>query len=359
MKNEKKLEEVFCLIEKGNDSEVKKDYWEAAKFFSDAMVSLFQLVIDMKTSNEEEQKIEDLCRAQYRQYLHRARKALIDALLNENTIDESDKNIEPRFIGMTDEEASNRVQLFGTLFSKELDAKSHDSKTVEQVQDQQVSLEERLKSLNESLPSRFKSDTERMHEINQSLKGLGVNTYSHSDSKPEIHIPLSTEEQINNIISQAQDETRFNNSNKSTAILIDDDDIVLTDEENSLLDESEVDDSSLLCEGKAKLENIRAIRKSVINAQVKLAEFLAILDDDSGDDDKKSGRRNEENENETLGIQEEEEKSKDHEEENAFTDHDSITESYELELELEKARTLLLKARKNLNNAVAVWEVEN
>jgi len=224
-------------------------------------------------------------------------------------------------------------------------------------QDQQLSLEARLESLNESLPSRFKSNTERMQEINQSLKALGVNTYSHADSEPEIHIPASTEEQVNDIIAQAQDEARVEALNKRSMMPSneEDDDIVLTDEDSTSLEENDEDDASNSIEDKAKLLNKKLIRKSVINAQVKLAQLLAMIDGDSGGTEQNKSRKNG-NKNDTQNAKKDRERNDD-EEEGKLSDDDSTITAKD-ELELEQGRVLLLKAKKNLNNAVEAWEIE-
>lgn len=336
-----RLEEAFRFIGEGNELDGKGEHWQAAQLFANVMKSLFQLASEIKPKNKEEEKIEELYQAQCRGYLHRARKSLVDALSKEDATDQSEKNADPKFITMSEQEASNRVQLFSMLFSKDLDIKAEGGE-VKDVDHQQSSIEDRLRSLNASLPPALKSDTERMKEINRSLKGLGVNVYSHTDHKQDIVTPISKEDEIANIIAQAKDEARFETS-KENGMVSSDDEIVSSDEEENLSDES--DDETLSDESyqeKPRLRNKKVIRNVLVNAQVKLARLLAMFN---------SGAKHSETSNKEL---ENSDKMGAEEEEDGICD-DNIKQ---VDFEPEQGRKLLLKARKDMDKALAAWKVE-
>lgn len=342
------MEEVFKLIEEGNKLEnTNKDYWSASSKFCNAMTILFELAVAMEPTSEKEEQISTLYQNQCKEYLHRARKALVAALKAEDETDRSgDEDTDPIFITITDEVAAERSALFGTLFSKQLDsqgvAEEEEEITLEQVQNKQVSLEDRLKSLNDSLPSVLKSDKERMKDIDKGLKGLGLNLTSHLDvPKPSIaELPVaSPEDQMAEIISQAQDEVRTDALIGKKDGIMDDDNVTLTDDEAEEGDivlsdeESEIDlDNDI-----PKLRNKKAIRSYIANAQAKLAQLSALFDNE----DKKANDVTEE----TQDVPQDE----------ASDDGD---EDILVGVDLDFARMLLLKASKNISKAKESWEVE-
>jgi hypothetical protein len=342
MANVVRVEQALDLISKGNQLEAEKDHWQAAHCFGNAMSILFQLAVEITPQTDEEERIAELYQDQCRVYLHRARKALIEALSNEDSADAAEVEGDPKFITLNNEEAKQRVQLFSTLFSKELELGLEDLNLpqVEVLTEQQSSLEARLNSLNSSLIPRLKTEEERMDDINRGLRGLGMNVYSHADQpKVSLDIPVSTEDQIADIIAQAKDEARLDAVDGKQAVVgADDDDVILTDDEESISadDEEEIDlgQQPFL----PQLLNKKAIQKYVVNAQVKLAQLLTLLnaesivptknahDDDSQDDN------------------------------DADAKEDELADK--ISLDLSQAHSLLLKANKNLSKAVSAWEVE-
>ena len=355
MENNERLEEALGLIGKGNQHEEENDYWQASQCFCDAMSLLFQLAVEMTPETPEDEKIGELYQTQCREYLHRARKALIEALSNEDTSDLTDQDGDPKFITLSNEEAKERVQLFSTLFSKELELGLEDEDivlpAVEELTEQQSSLEERLKSLNSSLIPSLKTEDERMKDINQGLKGLGLNLYSHADQpRPDLDIPVSKEDQIANIIAQAKDEARFDDLHGKKEVDYDEDGVTLSDEEDDLSDDDDneedeinLDDDSFI----PKLLNKKAIRKCVVNAQVKLAQLVALLDTE-GTASTKNNESKDDDAEDDGGKNEEDEEIAD----------DEKTPAEKVEFDLAQARTLLLKANKNLSKAVSAWEIE-
>ena len=102
------------------------------------------------------------------------------------------------------------------LFSKEIALQSNVSE--ESITQQAASLEERLLELNASLPSGFKSESERMSNINWGLRALGPSSTIATNEKPKLDLctfPLSPEDQIVDIIAQAKDEARLESIKKN------------------------------------------------------------------------------------------------------------------------------------------------
>jgi hypothetical protein len=365
-----RLEEAFALIGKGNQFEEEKDFWEATQCFCDAMTALFQLAVELEPTTPQEEKIEELYQTQCREYLHRARRALIAALTAEDAVDhdESSRDADPKFITLTNEEARQRVQLFSTLYSKELELELEDlalPEVPEAVAEQQSSLEERLRSLNDSLIPSLKTEDERMKDINQTLKGLGVNVYSHADEpkRQDLDIPVSKEDQIAQIMAQAKDEAVYDTVHGKGGGNTDDDDVILTDDEDSdVEDEVEFDLSTDVLDDTPKLLNKKSIRKYVVNAQVKLAQLVALLDTEAPTPAKKGpkgdGKKDEKkNTDDDVAKDDEDDDEKDVDSEDDSDEDDD--RAAKVEFDLEQARTLLLKANKNLSNAVTKWEVEH
>ena len=340
MTNIFRVEEALDLISKGNQHEADNDFWQAAHCFGSAMSILFQLAVEITPKNEEEERIAGLYQDQCREYLHRARRALIEALAKEDEADAAEVDGDPMFITLTNEEAKQRVQLFSTLFSKELELGLEDLELpkIDVLTEQQSSLEARLNSLNNSLIPSLKTEEERLQDVNRGLRGLGVNVYSHADQpKADFDIPVSTEDQIANIIAQAKDEARLDAvDGKKAAVDVDDDDVILTDDEESVSanDEAEIDLGQFL----PQLLNKKAIQKYVVNAQVKLAQLMTLLNAESVVPTKNS----------------EDDESQD--DNDADAKEDELADK--IALDLSQAHTLLLKANKNLSKAVSAWEVE-
>jgi hypothetical protein len=148
-----------------------------------------------------------------------------------------------------------------------------------EVEQQQYSLEERLMELNKSIPHGFKTSAERIIEINQGLRRLGLTLYT-EESRSEVSIqpPKSDHEQIAEIIAQAKDEVKFNVDAGVPEVLKaqnetddDNDDDETDDKDDEEEEESESDENDIL-------RHRKAIRKQVVEAQIELANLVALLD---------------------------------------------------------------------------------
>lgn len=353
-----RIDTVLNRIQEGNDYETAKDFWQAAHCFGDAMGLLFQLAVDMMPQTEEEERILDLYQAQCREYLHRGRQALIRALADEDSKDVSDKDGDPKFITLADDEARKRVSLFSTLFSKELENVGVQSQQDQEIPDisqlsaQQCSLEARLRSLNSSLIPRLKTEEERMRDITSGLQGLGVHVHSHADRPTStIELPVSTDDQVANIIAQVKDEVRLDIRDDKAELEIEDDIVLSDDDDTDDADETD-DQEDDEYGGIPKLQNKKMIRSSVVKAQVKLAQLLFLLDAKPTAaavaavpvmtvDVTKESLQDEGSDDDIDDIDEQ---------------RDAMQEK--VALDLDQARALLLKANKNLSRAASAWVVE-
>lgn len=291
-KSAEDLQKVFELIKEGKAKEVDAEYWAAVDFFAQAQKLLTKLytIAKMETGNDEEEqaKIANLYQQQSREYLHRARKCFIQALQLENEQDEKyrearhDEPLDthpPKFTTITQEEAEKRLEIFTVLFSKEsqrVGSAAKDEDDVE-VDDKQSLLEERLMELNKSIPHGFKTSAERIVEINQGLRRLGLASYTEENRKElESLRPKSTHEQVADIIAQAKDEVKFDIHNEEPGVHKaidhdDDDETSDADDDDEEGTESGFDDNDILLHRKA-------IRKQVVEAQIELANLVALLD---------------------------------------------------------------------------------
>jgi hypothetical protein len=156
--------------------------------------------------------------------------------------------------------------------------------------DQQWSLEERLQNLNKTLPSSFKSTDERMSEVNKGLNKLGLSLYTQKEPfarfATQQEIPKSEEEQIDEIMNQAKDEANVeeqinNNNNYNYNNVSNNNNQSNKEEEDEFYEDSDDEDED--DEGDLLLDDdqlfMKSIKKKVVKAQIKLTEFLAILNE--------------------------------------------------------------------------------
>jgi hypothetical protein len=315
------LDKAFELIKKGNAFEKSGNHWGAADSYGHAMMLLQQLANSSGDDSDEEQcKIHRLYTTKSREYRKCARECLIKALVFEKEQDSQSEEL-PLAAMVSDAEAGRRADIFSMLYSR----------TVEEDAGEKTSkLEERLMELNASLPSGFKTDTERLKDINRGLNRLGLSLYSSSDHQTfSVEPPASEEAQVEQIIAQAQDEVNYTKPEQhkpacgSSETSVDASD----SEDDDSVDQEDTDDESIL-------KNKKAIRRKVVKAQAKLAEFIALVNPNpkevSEDDLDDTGK-------------DEDDSEKDESEEN------------DAGFDLEYARLTLAAARNYLNRALKEW----
>jgi hypothetical protein len=234
------LEEVFSLIEKGNALRDAHKPWPAAAVYSQARQRLVEAASNA-TDDDDQQRIQQLCHHQARDYLHRARESLLEALQAEaaedrtkpweevtvhealsaaeaaasDTATDDDKNEEEYAV----DTSLARLRLFARLFAQEdalllspQPSAAESTPAAADVAVQQLSLEDRLRALNDNLPSDLKTQDERMRDLHKGLKGLGVSLPGSSSNRKqelfEVHAK-SESEQVEDILAQAQDEVNM------------------------------------------------------------------------------------------------------------------------------------------------------
>lgn len=284
------LDKAFELIEQGNELEAKEKHWEASAKYCEACNLLHKLSDEAPSTTDEEQNIVKLYQTKSRHYRQVGRTSLLQALQKEHERDAKMSNEELVLSSISTQQAESRIRTFSILFSK----------TAESVGEKTNMLEERLMELNASLPSGFKTDQERLADINRGLGRLGLSLYPNSNHASSNHAqpPQSEEDQVEQIIAQATDQARYekpSETNEAAASVNED-----SSSSSSISSQESSDDSisanDLLDE--PTLTNRKAIRHEVIKAQVKLAELVAMTStepdinlnddkDDSNDNDNK------------------------------------------------------------------------
>jgi hypothetical protein len=326
-----KIEEVFELIQEGKTLR-KSDPWRAADKFVQARMLLNLLVTEQPRSTEEEKQIATLYERQAREYLNQSRECLIDAMREEKERDEKEEKL--LLSDLTDEQAEARLNTFSSLFSRKMESNIEDN-----AGENEPSIEERLRNLNASLPSGFKTSEERMSDLNQGLNKLGLSLYTQKAPFARFmkdEIPKDEEEQVEDIMAQAHDEIDFEKNctvtsetvSKPSASLDEDDD-----------DDDDDDDSEEEDEEDALLEDdilaMKKIRKRAEKAQVKLAELVVLLD-------------------EARALREKEEKDEEQSDLNNDDSSDDIAMPDSI-AHLASAKKKLTGARRHLKRAMADW----
>jgi len=150
-------------------------------------------------------------------------------------------------------------------------------------------LEARLRALNKSLPSGFKTTDERVSDFHEGMNKLGLSVYTQKKSpfaNFDDELPKNEDEQIDEIMAMARDEAMLETthhaaeSEKGTRQTTtagysdnsDDDDGFDPSDEDSLDSEGDelLDDNQLA---------MKTIQKQVARARAKLAELSALLDE--------------------------------------------------------------------------------
>lgn len=288
--NSTKVEQTFALLKDAKQHESQSDFWQATEKFVEAHYLLEALASEeTEKATEETERISKLYAAKADEYRKQSRSCLIRAMEQEKKTDEEEKDGSVTAYACTsldDDQAKARNHAFSVLFSRPIGttvgaeiaqpgAEPNDDENIENEDD----LAARLRALNQSLPSEFKTTSERMSDVNKGLSKLGVSsvyTSQTNHSRFEDELPKDEDEQIDEIIAQAKDEANAQNqqedsSNHKAKEEDDDDDFFSEDDDDD--DDSEQD--ALLDDEELA---IKTIQKRVIKAQVQLAELLALLD---------------------------------------------------------------------------------
>ena len=375
--SEETIEKAFGLLKEAKALESSKEFWNATSKYIDAQ-QILQLLADEATiaataaetttndgnqekSKEEHERIAKLYTTKANEYWSHSRQCLIRAMEQEKVKDDNDatkNNGETTLLSLlNDDQAQKRNHTFITLFSrptatttKEETTMVNDDNNKEEntasVLDQQWSIEERLQELNKSLPSGFKTSDERMAEINKGLNKLGLSLYTQKEpfsaSKFQDTIPKSEDEQIDEIMAQAQDEAALENqqmgdggsttmksktNKKDDSDDDDDDDLSLDDDDQDEPGDELLEDDQLA---------IKKIRKKIVKAQIKMVELVAILDEAKAAKDKQYQKEKEVNVNDD--------------------DESSVDEDVVASNLLLPGKKKLKSAKRDLKKALLEWE---
>ena len=182
---EDSVERAFELLKEAKALESSSEYWKASEIYVKAQQLLQSLADEaaQTTSDqenyEEQQQIAKLYSDKAQEYFSQSRQCLIQAMEQEKKQDDTaDKTAGPSCSSIDDDQAKTRNQTFTTLFSRPIAAAEVVPEVAQKdMIDQQWSIEERLQELNKSLPSGFKTDDERIAEINLN-SGVGAQSQS-------------------------------------------------------------------------------------------------------------------------------------------------------------------------------------
>ena len=306
------LEQLWELIEQGNNHHDAQDLWKAAECYFDAQETLKKLSSEESLRQHDSEaaaaKVATLYRQQAWEYCFRARETLVEAL-KRKLDSEKDKfsdssNDFPLPVFASDDTGQGQLLLFGRLFwcpeqlDLLLDKGSSSTKILssEQLASAEFSIEQRLAQLNQNLPIRLQSTEQRMNELNKGLNRLGLSNFYDTSNRPtsveQWEPPKSTSDQVNDIIAQAKDEVTLLNqtTNVVGSGLLADQPVLRT--EPLYPSDSDDDDSSTKSHAASSVSDaetprftrreIETIRDKVADAQTQLAQLLVMLEIDDG-----------------------------------------------------------------------------
>lgn len=292
--NNAKVEQTFALLKDAKQHESQSDFWQATEKFVEAHHLLEALASDeTEKATDETERIAKLYAAKADEYRKQSRSCLIRAMEQEKKTDEEEDSSGTVYACtlLDNEQAKARNHAFSVLFSRPIGstvlaeieqprAEPNDDGNIENEDD----LAARLRALNQSLPSEFKTTSERMSDVNKGLHKLGVSsvyTSQTNHSRFEDELPKDEDEQIDEIIAQVKDEAALRNNAKKKH----------EDSSNDKAKENDYDDNDFFSEDDdedddseqdALLDDeqlaMKIIQKHVVKAQVQLAELLALLD---------------------------------------------------------------------------------
>jgi hypothetical protein len=378
--SEETIEKAFELLKEAKALESSKEFWNAtAKYIESHQI--LQFLADEATlaaasaaaaasndddngkSKAEQEQIAKLYTTKANEYWSHSRQCLIKAMEQEKTKDDNTKNngeTTSLLSLLDDDQAQKRNHTFITLFSRPIKKEETITKTLvddtgkdtTSVLDQQWSIEERLQELNKSLPSGFKTSEERMAEINKGLNKLGLSLYTQkepfSSSKFHDTIPKSEEEQIDEIMAQAQDEAALDKQQMvgaavSTTMKSNN----YTNNDDSDSDDGDSDDDDKDEPGDELLEDdqlaLKKIRKRIVTAQIKMVELVALLDEAKVANDKRYQQKEKE-----INVNNDDD---DDDNDDSTKDEDGAVSNV-----LIPGKKKLKSARRDLKKALLQWE---
>ena len=282
------VEDALKLLTQGKEFEKEKQFWKAIDAFLQGRQILETLAENQPRVTDQDRRIALLYDEKAREYLSHSRITLIEALKAEATNipkqhNNDDDDEEHVVSSLSDDQAALRNRIFCTLFSKPIEV-ARLQPPERNIMDQQLSIEERLEELNASLPSGFKTDTERMDSINKGLNKLGLSLYTQKAPFASFQetIPKSEDEQINDIMAQVTDEIaleqQLGGGGSSSALNAAAISKVQHNDQDSDEESSEYDDPPEDLKLNDEQLAIKHIKRRVTKSQQELAMLVARLD---------------------------------------------------------------------------------
>jgi hypothetical protein len=281
------IEDALKILAQGKAFEKDHEFWNAVDKFLQGRTVLETLAENHPRSTEEDRRIASLYNEKALEYLWHSRTTLIEAL-------KAEVQLEPNQLdgisSLTDDQVALRNRLFCSLFSKppaetSQPQEQQQEQQQELMEQQQLSIEERLMELNASLPSGFKTDSERLATINRGLNKLGLSLYTQKAPFASFQetLPKSEDEQIDEIMAQAADELAVERQfgggsstlNAAASSNVQNSNDNLDTDEDSSDDDASPQDLKLSDEQLA----IKHIKRRIVKSQLKLAEVVARLDE--------------------------------------------------------------------------------
>ena len=362
---EDKVEATFALLEAAKKLESESRYWTATEKYIQAQKFL-TLLAEEKSSeaaaldaNSSEmqglQQITQLYRSKADEYWKQSRKCLIQAMEQEKKLDEQPPNLREV---LDDDQARARNASFSTLFSKVMEPpKAVESKPAPQPAPvaNAGDLESRLRALNSSLPSGFKTVDERMSDVQNGMAKLGMSSiYTQPKQSYTIfddELEKSEDEQIEEIMAQAKDEVMVDKMNQESngdgaetrAVVasmrnkIEDDDCTFADSDSGDSEGDELLDNDQLV--------MKIVLKKIVKSQEKISEFMAIVD-------KVRAKRAKEEAEEEEDVYKNNGLDVDSDDEDSFRD----VQKHDAAFLQVKGKNKLKSAQRDLKKALAEWE---
>lgn len=319
------VDDALNLLKQGKAFEKEQKLWAAADKFIQGCRILQCLAQHQDTATEEGRQIMALYNEKSQEYIRQSRKNLLEAIKSEVEHDEKD---EEYYQNLADDEVERRIRVFSSLLARKLESNDTEKDTSEQL----WSIERRLQELNGSLPSGFKTEKEQMDEINQGLNRLGLSLYTQKRPFDRFQdtLPKSDEEQIEEIIAQAEDEVAFEkkfgigegSNGQGGGADVEANDSEETDSDSD--DGSTSDDEQIL---------IKRLRKRISQCQTQLSKLVVLLDEAHAAKVDPSRK--------VKGL--------------AYDSDDDNVEKPSVEMYLESGKKTMKNAQKHLNQANQLW----
>lgn len=356
-----KVEATFALLEAAKKLESESRYWPATEKYIQAQQFLALLAqekraeadaLDQNSSElEGTQQIATLYTSKADEYWKQSRKCLIQAMEEEKKLDEQDDPPNIRDL-LDDDQAKARNASFAALFSRVI-VQEPPCTAPQQTVANAGDLESRLRALNQSLPSGFKTVDERLSDVHKGMGKLGMSSIYTEPKKSytvfDDELEKSEDEQIEEIMAQAKDEVMVHNMNKETGCDGPETRAAVAAMRNTDEDDDSSFGDSSDSEGDELLDNdqlgMKLIHKKIVKAQAKIAELVTLLE-------KARSKRAKEDAEEQEDIYKNNGLDAESDDEDSFRE----VQKHDVAFLMMGGKKKLKSAQRDLKKALAEWE---